>query len=74
MDEISSKSVVPAGSAPLAGEFVPAVEARGEEIEVGGKFLPSGLRALSRCMKPPSFGEFERSGLQENGRWNVLEA
>ena len=37
---------------------MPAVEARRGFSKVGGELVPSGLRALSRRMKSPRFGEF----------------
>ena len=51
---------------------MPAIEARGGEMEVGSEFLPSGLRVLSRSIKLQSFGEVGRAGSQEGSRWDEL--
>ena len=60
LDEISSRSTVPAGLDPLSHGLVPAVGSRRGKMEVGGEFRPSGQRLCSRHMKSRRIDEFGR--------------
>ena len=59
-DEISGSGGVPAGSYTLARGLVPAGVKSPWKRKVSGEFIPSALREMSHCMKPPSFGGFGR--------------
>ena len=54
----SPRSVKWAGSNRQARGFVPAVESCRAKMDVWGELGSSGLRACSRRMKSPRFGEF----------------